>query len=61
MKSHCDDRKNPQFPNNILTSIEMPNLERGRNKGFLGIDLPHLVGSVTGEEDQHSGWDLAGI
>lgn len=55
MKSHCDDRKKPQLSNNILTGIEMPNLEIGRNKGFLGTDLPHLVGSVAGEEDQHSG------
>lgn len=28
MKSHCDDRKKPQLPSNILTSIEMPNLEK---------------------------------
>lgn len=41
----------------------MPNLERDRNKGFLGTDLTHLVAysvacvaySVAYEEELHSG------
>lgn len=44
MKSHCDYRKKPQRPNNIPTSIEMPNLEKGGNKGF-SIYLILLVAS----------------
>lgn len=34
---------------NILASTEIPNLERGRNKGFQSTDLPNLAG-VAHEE-----------
>ena len=58
--SCCDGRRGKKL-SNIIASTEMPNLDRGRNKGFSGTDFPHPVDCVAREDDLYSGQDRWGL